>query len=113
MLNFLYPNKEISRKALALALGLLLVALMLLSAASCAKDGAPPEDAITGDRARQIALEHAALSSDVVRSERVEYDYERGEPVYEVEFRKGRVEYDYTIHAVSGEILWFEQGWDD
>lgn len=33
--------------------------------------------------------------------------------VYEIEFIKDNIEYEYTIHAVSGKILEFDYEYDD
>lgn len=109
MLNSLYPNKEISRRTLSLVLGLLLAVLMLLSVISCSREDVPPKDAISASEAEQIALDHAGLRVADVTRQRTEYDYDDGVPEYEVEFRQGSVEYDYVIHAISGEILHHEQ----
>ena len=64
-------------------------------------------------RAKSIALEHAGLSESAVYDMEVEPDDEDGVPVYEVSFRSGNVEYDYEIHAATGEILKHEAERDD
>ena len=45
--------------------------------------------------------------------EKVELDKEHGRYVYEVEMRKGHMEYEMTIDATSGKILEFEKDYDD
>ena len=65
--------------------------------------------AITAERARQIALEHAGLSASGVQFLRTQTDRDDGRLVYEVEFvtKNGNVwkEYDYEIDANTGRIL--------
>lgn len=60
---------------------------------------------ITRDAAKAIALRHAGLADANLRHVESELDRERGITVYDVEFDHNGFEYDYTIHAVSGEIL--------
>ena len=63
--------------------------------------------------AQKIALDHAGLTSDSVRSLHVEYDWDDGAGTYEVEFKKDGFEYSYEIHADSGKILDADKEWDD
>lgn len=53
------------------------------------------------EKAKQIALEKVP-GAVVVKAES---DTDDGVPVYEIELVKGRVEYEYTIHAKTGQIL--------
>lgn len=62
-------------------------------------------DIMTEEQAKQIALDHAGLSSSEVTFLKVKLDYDNGVPEYEVEFYKDSLEYDYEIHAISGAIL--------
>lgn len=64
-------------------------------------------------RAKEIALAHAKLREKDVRFTKTKMDREDGGKVYEVEFYYGNEEYDYDIHAVSGEILSFDKDLDD
>ena len=67
---------------------------------------APTEpEHIAKEEAIAIALADAGLAEDRVIHRRAEPDYEKGQPVYEVEFYSDGQEYDYDIHAVTGEIL--------
>ena len=67
------------------------------------------KDAYIGaDLAKQIALDHAQLNEGDVRFIKAELDYDDGRMEYEVEFYLGRTEYDYTINAVSGDILKYD-----
>jgi len=63
---------------------------------------------ITPEEAIAIALKDAGLASEQVVHRRTELDFERGLPIYEVEFYSGAREYDYDIHAETGQILFRE-----
>ncbi len=63
--------------------------------------------------AKAAALKHAGLSEGEVTRMKVERDYERGRLVYEVEFSKGRVEYEYVIDAATGAVLEHDRDYDD
>ena len=63
---------------------------------------------ITKDKAKAIALQHAGLNESEVRIKKVKLDYDDGRADYEIEFRKGRTEYEYKIDAVDGTILEFD-----
>lgn len=54
------------------------------------------------EKAKEIALKDAGVSG--VTFVKAKLDYEDGVRVYEVEFYKGNVEYEYEIDAVTGEI---------
>ena len=58
---------------------------------------------LTQPQAQAIALEHAQVTD--VSSMVTKYEIDDGVPQYEIEFRKDDYEYDYTIHAETGEIL--------
>ena len=60
---------------------------------------------ITTEKAKDIALAHAKLNSSDVTFTKAELDYDDGVAVYEVEFYRNNVEYDYEIHAASGAII--------
>ena len=55
------------------------------------------------ERAKSIALKDAGVSGVTVVKAKL--DYENGGRVYDVEFYKGNVEYDYEIDAATGKIL--------
>ncbi|NLB42258.1 MAG: PepSY domain-containing protein, partial [Clostridiales bacterium] len=65
------------------------------------------------DRATAIAMEHASVNRSNARELEVELDYDDGKFIYEVEFYADGLEYEYNIHAVTGEILSFEKDKDD
>ena len=62
--------------------------------------------------AKSAALSHAGVSESDASRIRVEFDYDDGFALYEVEFRVGRVEYEYEIDAYSGSILKAERDAD-
>ena len=43
----------------------------------------------------------------------VQLDYENGRQVYEIEFYKGGMEYEFDVDAQTGMILKYEKGYDD
>ncbi len=59
-------------------------------------------------RAREVALQHAGLSSSQVSFLQTKLDWENGRQVYEVEFYSGNKEYDYEIDAASGAIVSYD-----
>ena len=77
----------------------------------------PSQPAQTSDigyaKAKSIALNHAGVNESTVYDMEVEPDYEYGVPVYEVSFKSDGMEYDYDIHAATGEIIKHEAEWDD
>lgn len=66
-------------------------------------------EAVTQEKAESIALEHAGLLADEVRNIRTEYEIDDGIPHFEVQFYYENWEYDYEIHAETGEILSFDK----
>jgi uncharacterized membrane protein YkoI len=69
---------------------------------------------ISVDQAKQTALDHAGFTADQVRFSSAKLDNDNNEkPEYEIEFYVGKMEYDYDIDAVTGEILDFSKEYDD
>ena len=60
---------------------------------------------ISVERAKEIALQHAGLSSSDVNFVKAELDEDDGRFEYEIEFHHNFREYEYTIDAASGTIL--------
>lgn len=82
------------------------------SAVNSAQATAAPEPAatqpsalLTQEEAEQIALDHAGVAAAEVWNLRTKYELDDGVPEYEVDFRSGDYDYDYTIHAETGAIL--------
>ena len=64
-----------------------------------------PAEKLTREAAIAIALTHAGLTKDQVRELEAELDKERGVLVFEVDFETREYDYEYEIHAQTGEIL--------
>ena len=72
-----------------------------------------PQPELTEDQAFAIALEHAGLTEEQLDFSNVHLDRDDGVWVYEIEFRKGRTEYEYAVNASSGKIVDYDKDWDD
>ena len=64
---------------------------------------------ISLDKAKEIALAHAGLTSDQVNFKRTELEFDNGVKKYEVEFYYNNREYSYEIDANTGNVLSYEQ----
>ena len=64
--------------------------------------------ALTQTEAEEIALLQAGFKADQVTGLHSEFDVDDGVPEYEVEFFRDGWEYDYTIHADTGEVLSYD-----
>lgn len=67
---------------------------------------------IGAEKAKSIALNHAGISASQTSEMKVEQDWDDGVLEYEVEFKAGGVEYEYTIHGGTGQILKYESDRD-
>lgn len=67
---------------------------------------------ISVEKAKEIALNHAGLSSNQVTFVRTERDFDNGIEKYEVEFYNDGMEYDYEINASNGEIISYDNDAD-
>lgn len=63
------------------------------------------------EKAKSIASTHAGVSDVTYTKAKLDHDDEQ--VVYEIEFRKGGIEYEYTIRATDGFILECDSEWDD
>lgn len=68
-----------------------------------------PATTLTPEQAEDIALSHAGLAREQVSRLHTEYEIDDRIPQYDVSFRQGNLEYDYEIHAETGEILSYER----
>ena len=68
---------------------------------------------IGAEAAKAAALTHAGVSESDAYQMKVERDYDDGRLEYEVEFKAGGMEYEYTVNASDGSILSFESDRDD
>ena len=71
-----------------------------------------PPAAHTIQEAESTALAHAGFTADQVTRLHTEVDYEKGVKEFEVEFRSGDWEYDYTVSAETLEILKHQKEYD-
>ena len=69
----------------------------------------PSGQYLTAEEAQAIALAHGGFTPDQVSFLRTEPELWDHVPHYDVEFREGYWEYEYEIHAETGEILSFEK----
>ena len=60
---------------------------------------------ISVDKAKSVALKHAALKPSMVTFVKAVLDKEGGKIIYEIEFFTSKNEYEYEIDAYSGAIL--------
>ena len=67
---------------------------------------------LTAQEAQAIALTHAGFTADQVTGLRTEIDYDDGRKEFEVDFRNGDWEYDYTVAAADGKILKSDKEYD-
>lgn len=61
------------------------------------------------EKANEIAISHAGLSSGSVSFVKAKIDTEDGVKVYDIEFYSGNSEYDYEINSATGAIVSFDQ----
>ena len=73
----------------------------------------PSIELLTKEEAEAIVLNHAGLTADQLLYLHTELDYDNGHRKYDIEFQIDRWEYDYALHAETGEILSWDKDWDD
>lgn len=78
-----------------------------------AQDSASGNTYIGVDTAKETALAHAGLTEAEISFSKAKLENDDGIAVYEVEFYKDRMEYEYEIDAVTGQILEYDSEWDD
>ena len=64
---------------------------------------------LTKEEALEIALDHLGLTADQVTRLRTEYEVDDGLPQFDVEFLQGDWEYEFEIHAETGQILSYDK----
>lgn len=69
-------------------------------------------DYIGVDRAKEIALNHAQMNESDVQFAKAKLENDDGGVEYEIEFYSGKTEYEYTIDAVSGNIIEYDVDYD-
>ena len=72
--------------------------------------GSASDDAYIGvEKAQAAAFAHAGVSASQVALGEVDFDYENGRMVYELEFYVDGVEYEYDVDAATGDIVKYSQ----
>ena len=90
----------------------LLAALFVLSL-SVTAFAAPPDNLISKNEAKAIALKDAGYEANEVRFLKAKLDFDDGRYEYEIEFRaEGNLEYEYTINAENGKIVEFDRDYE-
>lgn len=80
------------------------------------KTAAGSSKTISETEAKNIALNHAKKQANVsgtARYTKVELDRDNGITVYEIDFRFGRLEFEYEINATNGQIISWDMDYDD
>ena len=91
----------------------LLLSLLVVFSLSVPAFAAQPENLISAEKAKGIALDHAGYEESEVRFVKAKLDRYDGRYEYEIEFRAdGNLEYDYSIDAVNGKIVEFDRDYD-
>lgn len=75
------------------------------SAGNAGNQAAETGSLITKEKAVEIALKQAGLKAEEVEFIKAELDKEKGRNVYDVEFYKGNIEYDFEIDPKTGAVL--------
>ena len=70
---------------------------------------AAPAAQLSEDEALAIALDHAGFTAGEVTNLHIRLDTDDRTPDYEIEFRQGRLEYEYEIHAETGAVKDFDR----
>ena len=60
------------------------------------------------DKAKEIAAGHAGISLSGATFSKAKLERDDGYMVYEIEFYSGGIEYEYTIDAVTGDIIEYD-----
>ena len=68
----------------------------------------PTPNQITEVEAMEIALAHAGLTAEQVQYIHTEFEIDNRIPEYNVDFFANGLEYEYEIHAESGNILSYD-----
>lgn len=80
------------------------------SGSSAAQATSPALDV---EEAKAVAVAHAGFSVQEVSFSKTKLEKEHRMLVYEIEFYKDGMEYEYEIDAETGEIIKYESEWDD
>lgn len=92
-------------KLAGFALGIVILAAIILFAGMQAMAGSDENKTIGMDKGVNIALDDAGIRLEAAENLNAHYDTDDGISVYEVSFNAGGYEYDYVIKAANGKIL--------
>ena len=65
------------------------------------------------EKAKEIAAAHAGFNTADIIFSKAKLDSDDGIKIYEIEFFKDRMEYEYEINAATGDIIEFNSEYDD
>ena len=105
-------DTNMSKKLLIISIAVILCLVAAVTAVVLYKVLAPQPE-LTEEQALTIALEHAGLTEEQVSYLNAHLDRDDGRWVYEIEFREGRIEYEYAVRASDGKIVDYDKDWDD
>lgn len=69
----------------------------------------PTPDQLTHAQAMEIALNHSGFTADQVQYLHTDYEIDDRIPQYDVQFYVDNMEYEYEIHAETGDILSYDR----
>ena len=77
-------------------------------------DASPlPNNYIAKEAALNIALQDAGVNESEIRALEIVLDRDEHIPHYDVEFKLGKIEYNYDVNAETGAILEKDRDYDD
>lgn len=97
--------KKIALATIIISIGMSLVGCNNSTTLNNANDN---NKKVTIEQAKEIALNHANLTSDQVSFIRTETDIDNGVEKYDIEFYHENKEYDYEINAANGQIIEYD-----
>lgn len=81
------------------------------SQSASSQSSSSARDMISKEKAQQIALSHAGVSNVTYKKSKL--DHYNGRYKYEVDFYADGMEYEYDIDAYTGEVIKYDQDYDD
>ncbi len=96
---------ETPKKAVVTTVCTLAIMAVAGSSAAYAAESIAKSSAIGGDNAQNFAFADAGIDPAEAKVTNVEFDFEMGQFVYEVEFIYNGTEYDYWIKSSNGTVL--------
>lgn len=87
---------------------LLCIGLVSATMVGCTKNIPSNNEYISKERALDIALNNVSLTKEEIYDLDIDFDNEPTYQVYEISFDHNKIEYEFEIDAISGEILYRE-----